>query len=126
MEKPPAERLTKDIAREVCLRSGSKATIVGAISQPANKFPIALKAFNCETNAIVASASTEAESRDQVLSKLGEAATELRLKLGESLPSVKEHTHPIYQLVTTSSLEALWRTIRSGRLRSCSWLVLMS
>jgi DNA-binding winged helix-turn-helix (wHTH) protein/tetratricopeptide (TPR) repeat protein len=107
MERAPGERLTKDVAREVCARSGSKAYIVGAISQSANKFPITLKAFDCETNALVASATTEAENRDQVLSKLGDAATELRRKLGESLPSVEKHNHPMYQLVTTSSLAAL-------------------
>jgi len=107
MEKPAGERLTKDIAREVCLRSGSKAYIVGAISQSANKHPITLKAFNCESNTLFASANTAAESRDQILSKLGEAATELRRKLGESLPSIENHNHPIYQLATTSSLEAL-------------------
>jgi tetratricopeptide (TPR) repeat protein len=107
MEKPSGERLTKDIAREVCLRSGGKAYIVGAIAQSADKYPITLNAFSCETNALVASAASEAESRDQVLGKLGDAAAELRLKLGESLPSVKEHSHSMYQLVTTSSLEAL-------------------
>jgi DNA-binding winged helix-turn-helix (wHTH) protein/tetratricopeptide (TPR) repeat protein len=107
MERPPGDRLTKDIAREVCVRSGSKAYIVGAISQSANKYPITVKAFNCETNALVASANAEAESRNEVLSKLGDAATELRRKLGESLPSVEKHNHPMYQLVTTSSLAAL-------------------
>jgi DNA-binding winged helix-turn-helix (wHTH) protein len=107
MERPSAERLTKDIAKEVCVRSGSKVYIAGAISQSADKYPISLKAINCETNLVVASARAEAESRDQVLNKLGDAAVELRRRLGESLPSIEEHNHPIYQLVTTSSLEAL-------------------
>lgn len=107
MEKPAGERLVKDVSREVCVRSGSKAYIVGAISQSADKYPILLKAFNCETNAIVASANAEAVGRDQVLGKLGDAAAELRHKLGESLPSVQQHNDPIYQLATTSSLAAL-------------------
>jgi eukaryotic-like serine/threonine-protein kinase len=107
MEKPSGERLTRDIAREVCLRSGSKAYIVGAIAQSADKYPMTLSAFNCETNALIASAAAEAESRDQVLGKLGDAAAELRRKLGESLPSIEKNNHPMYRLVTTSSLAAL-------------------
>ena len=107
MERPSAERLTNNVAKEVCVRSGSKVYIVGAISQSAEKYPINLKAINCETNAIVASTNAEAESRDQVLNKLGDASANLRRKLGESLPSVEKHNHSIYQLVTTSSLEAL-------------------
>lgn len=90
MERPPGERRTKDVAREVCVRSPSKACIVGAISQSAVEYPITLKAFSCETIAIVASANAAAESRDQVLRKLGDAAAELRRKLDESLPSLKK------------------------------------
>ena len=48
----------------------------------------------------------EAETKEQVLKKLGEATTKLRQKLGESLASIQKFDAPIEQ-ATTSSLEAL-------------------
>ncbi len=54
----------------------------------------------------IAREQVEAGSKEQVLSSLGKAASELREKLGESLSSIKKHDVPIEQ-ATTSSLEAL-------------------
>src|SRR4030095_8541481 len=48
----------------------------------------------------------EAVSKEQVLSALGNAATTLREKLGESLSSIQRYDVPIHQ-ATTSSLDAL-------------------
>jgi tetratricopeptide (TPR) repeat protein len=48
----------------------------------------------------------EADSREQVLKSLDQAASSLRQKMGESLASVKQFTTPLEQ-ATTSSLEAL-------------------
>src|SRR6185295_3293108 len=55
---------------------------------------------------VLARAQTKAESTDQVLEAVGRAATDLRLKLGESLRSIQKFDAPIEQ-ATTSSLEAL-------------------
>jgi tetratricopeptide (TPR) repeat protein len=48
----------------------------------------------------------EAESKERVLRALGDAATQLRRKLGESLASIQKYDVPLEQ-ATTSSLEAL-------------------
>ena len=55
---------------------------------------------------MLAREQTEAEGKEQVLRRLGEAATKLREKLGESLSSIQRFDAPLDQ-VTTSSLEAL-------------------
>ena len=106
MNRQPGERLTNELAREVCLRSNSKALLEGSIGIVGSHYLIVLKAVKCETGDTVASTEAEAPDRDNVLRKLGEASNELREKLGESLISVKRFNKPLDE-VTTSSLEAL-------------------
>ncbi|MDQ5846446.1 MAG: protein kinase, partial [Acidobacteriota bacterium] len=106
MGRPPDERITKDIAREICQRQGLKAMLAGSISSLGSNYVITLDAQNAQTGESIAREQVEATSKEQVLSALGQAAVELREKLGESLASIKKHDVPIDQ-ATTSSLEAL-------------------
>jgi pentatricopeptide repeat protein len=106
MGRPVGQRLTHEVAAEVCVRSNSKALLEGSISNLGQRYLIALKAVNCQTGDTLASAEAEAADRDSVLKRLGEAGNELRGKLGESIASVKRFSTPLDQ-VTTSSLEAL-------------------
>jgi len=106
MNRPAEERLTNDVAHDVCLRTNSKALLEGSISSVGTHYMIGLKAVDCQTGDTLASAQTEAANRDAVLKQLSNVGDELRPKLGESLISVKRFNKPLDQ-VTTSSLEAL-------------------
>jgi tetratricopeptide (TPR) repeat protein/predicted Ser/Thr protein kinase len=106
MGRSPDERLTSDLARELCLRSGSKAMLAGSVASLGSQYVITLNAINCATGDSLAQEQAEAGSKEQVLGALGSAATKLRGRLGESLASVQKFDVPIEQ-VTTSSLEAL-------------------
>lgn len=106
MGRSEDERLTKDVAREICQRQGIKALLLGTISSLGNNYVITLEAQNAETGESLAREHVEASSKEQVLASLGKATSELREKLGESLSSISKHYVPIEQ-ATTSSLEAL-------------------
>ena len=106
MGVPPDARLTGDLARQVCQRSGSTAMLVGSISPLGSHYVIGVKAINCRTGDSLGDVQAEATSREQVLSALGKAAARMREKLGESLASVQKYDTPIEQ-ATTSSLDAL-------------------
>lgn len=106
MNRSPDERVTKEISREICQRQGLKAFLSGTISPLGGNYVITLDATNAQTGDTIALEQTEAESKEQVLTALGRAATKLREKLGESLASIHNYDVPIYQ-ATTSSLEAL-------------------
>jgi eukaryotic-like serine/threonine-protein kinase len=105
MGRSPDERVTDLIAREICQRQGLKAFISGSITNLGNNYAIALKAVNAQTGDEMARDQIEAEGKEQVLKALGEAASQIREKLGESLSSIQKFDAPIK--VTTSSLEAL-------------------
>src|SRR5688572_17473405 len=106
MGRPPEERLTKDVAKEICERQGLKAMLIGSIASLGSTYVVTLEAVNARSGESIAREQVEAGSKEQVLSALGKAASELREKLGESLSSIKKHDVPIEQ-ATTSSLEAL-------------------
>ncbi|HEX4714316.1 MAG TPA: protein kinase, partial [Ktedonobacteraceae bacterium] len=106
MTKPKDTRLTPELAREVCQRTGSAATIEGSIANLGSQYVIGLMAVNCVNGDVLAQEQVAAEGKEQVMKALGTAATGLRKKLGESLRSVEKYDAPI-DGVTTSSLEAL-------------------
>src|SRR5438132_2573282 len=106
MKRKPDERVTREVAKEICQRFGLKAMLVGSITPLGAHYVLALEAVNAQTGDILARAQTEAESKERVLEALGVAATDLRQKLGESLRSIQKFDAPINQ-ATTSSLEAL-------------------
>jgi serine/threonine protein kinase/tetratricopeptide (TPR) repeat protein len=100
------DRMTQEVAREVCLRTNSKAMLAGSIGAIGSHYLVGLKAVNCQNGDTLASAEAEAAGRDDVLRALGTAGNQLRQKLGESLASVQKFGRPLDQ-VTTPSLEAL-------------------
>ena len=100
------DRMTQEVAREVCVRTNGKAMLAGSIGAVGSHYLVGLKAVNCQNGDTLASAEAEAAGRDDVLRALGTAGNQLRQKLGESLASVQKFGRPLDQ-VTTSSLEAL-------------------
>src|SRR6201981_1413912 len=106
MGRPKNERLTPDLAREVCQRIGNKAILTGSISRLGAHYAIGMNALNCPTGDSLGSEQVEADSQEQVLKALGESATKMRRNLGESLKSIQRFDAPLEQ-VTTPSLQAL-------------------
>jgi len=106
MGRSPDERLTRDVMREICLRTASKALLVGSIANLGGRYAVGLKAENCQTGDSLGAAAEEAEGQAKVLQALDRAATTMRGKLGESLASIQKFDKPLQQ-VTTSSMEAL-------------------
>jgi len=105
MGRPTNERITVDVGRELCLRTGSKALLGGEISSLGSHYLIAVNAVACSNGDTLATEQVDAASKEEVLKSLSRAASSLRVKLGESLPSVQKFDVPIE--ATTSSLEAL-------------------
>jgi eukaryotic-like serine/threonine-protein kinase len=106
MGRPPDARLSNDVAREICIREGAKAMLTGSIASLGTHYVITLSALNAQTGDVLAREEKEAESKEQVLKSLDQAASSLRGKLGESIGSVQKFATPLEQ-ATTSSLEAL-------------------
>jgi tetratricopeptide (TPR) repeat protein len=71
-----------------------------------SQYVMGIKAVNCQTGDTLAQEQVIANSKEQVVPALGQAATKLRERLGESLKTVQKLATPIEQ-ATTPSLDAL-------------------
>jgi eukaryotic-like serine/threonine-protein kinase len=105
MGRSPGDKVTSDLAREICLRTGTKALLKGSISRLGTQYVVGVEAVNCETGDSLAKEQAEAASKEEVLKTLGQVAALMRTRLGESLASVQKFDVPIE--ATTSSLAAL-------------------
>ncbi len=106
MGRSPDERVTREVAREICLREGIKAMIVGSISSLGQNYVLTLEAVDAQTGDSLASEQAESAVKEKVLQDLGRLVSRLRARLGESLGSIQKFDAPL-ERATTPSLEAL-------------------
>ncbi len=114
--RSPGDRVTPEIARDLCQRAGSKATLIGSISSIGTHYAIGLRAVNCQNEEVLAEEQAEAGNREEVLTKLHDAGLRMREKLGESLASIRKYDVPM-EPATTPSLEALQAYSAALRIR---------
>ena len=105
MGRPATSKITRDVAREICIRTGSKAFLTGTISKLGDNYLVGIDAIGCNSGDTLAKEQEQAKGKDDVLKALGTASSTLRTKLGESLATVQKFDVPVE--ATTSSLEAL-------------------
>jgi eukaryotic-like serine/threonine-protein kinase len=106
MGRPADTPVTGETALEVCQRAGAKALLAGSITRLGTQYVISIRGVNCRTGSVLAQDQVQTASKENVLRALGEAATQLRQKMGESLPTIREFDVPLEQ-ATTPSLDAL-------------------
>jgi tetratricopeptide (TPR) repeat protein len=107
MTRPANTALTPAVARELCLRAGSKAYIACSIASLGSEYVLGLKAVNCQNGDLLAQQQVTAAAKEKVLDALGEASSRLRGQLGESMARVAQGSNVPLVEATTSSLEAL-------------------
>jgi eukaryotic-like serine/threonine-protein kinase len=119
MGHPADAKLTPEIARELCQRTGGTVVLDASIAQIGTQYNLILKAVNCSNGESLASAEGQASGKNHILDTLGKVASDIRNKLGESLSTVQKFDTPLVE-ATTPSLEALqafslgWKTITGG------------
>ncbi len=106
MGRSSDERLTGKTAVEVCQRANSKVAVQGSIASLGTIYLVGLAAMRCDTGELLANEQLQARRKEDVVDVLGQAASHLRGRLGESLPSIQKFNAPLEQ-ATTSSLDAL-------------------
>jgi len=105
MGRSPNEALTGRVATEVCMRLGGKVILVGTISNLGSRYVVGLQALGCANGQALAIGQAEADHKENVLKALDAVAAHVRVKMGESLPSLEKYDFP--SDATTRSLEAL-------------------
>lgn len=106
MQHKGDETLTPALAAEVCERNNAQAVLNGAIASFGSKYLLTLAADSCVSGKQIAAYKAEANSKEEVLHALDEAAGRVRKQLGESAASLERFQTPIAD-ATTPSLDAL-------------------
>jgi tetratricopeptide (TPR) repeat protein len=99
-------RITPEIARGVCERTGSAAVLDGSIAPVGSQYVMELRAKSCRTGDVLDQEQVQVPKKEDVLNALGRISSRLRERLGESLTTIQEHNTPLAD-ATTPSLEAL-------------------
>jgi serine/threonine protein kinase/Tfp pilus assembly protein PilF len=116
MGQPQDARLTPEIAREICERTGSAAILDGSITSLGSRYVLGLRARTCDVGNILDQEQAQAVRREDVLDSLSRIARQFRIRVGESLALVEQHSAPLWE-AKTSSLEALKAFTTGHKLR---------
>jgi len=106
MGRPATTRLIDDVAHEICVRTGSAASVKGSIAAVGSQYVLGLRAENCATGELLDQEQLQAARKEEVLNVLSELATKFRTRVGESLATIQQHSKPLEESAT-ASLDAL-------------------
>jgi DNA-binding winged helix-turn-helix (wHTH) protein/tetratricopeptide (TPR) repeat protein len=106
MGRSAEERLTPELAREICERTGSAAVLEGSIATMGSQYVMGLRAKSCRTGDVLDEEQVQAARKEDVLNALSQMSSKFRTRLGESLSTIEKHSTPLAE-ATTSSLDAL-------------------
>ena len=106
MAQPADARLTPEVGREICERSGSAAVLDGSVAGLGTQYVLTLRAKDCRSGDLLDEEQVQAGRKEDVLKALSQIASRFRARVGESLSTVKSHDKPLAE-ATTPSLEAL-------------------
>ena len=104
--RAPNDPVVGPLALDVCRREGAAVLLAGSIARLGSRYAVGIEALACGTGESVGRAVAEANDKEHVLTALEQVAERIRVKLGESGSSLRQHDVPLVR-ATTSSLEAL-------------------
>ena len=99
-------RLSGNVAREVCERTGAVAVIEGSIAKLHSQYVLGLRTKNCHTGDVLDEEQEQMAREEDVLDALSHIASKFRTRIGESLTTIEKYSTPLAE-ATTPSLEAL-------------------
>ena len=99
MSRAADARLTPEVAREVCERTGSTAVLEGSIASLGNQYVLWLRARNCRAGDVLFEAQAQAGRKEEVLNALSQMAGNFRTRGrragGEILDSTGRSDHDL-------------------------------
>ena len=106
MERPSDTRLSPEIAKEVCERTGTAAVLDGSIAKMGSQFVLGFRATDCRTGTLLDQQQVQVDRKEDVLHALTKVASDFRRRAGESIAELTAHDKPLEE-ATTPSLDAL-------------------
>jgi tetratricopeptide (TPR) repeat protein len=105
MQRPDTARLTAATGREVALREGLKAVLVGDVSRLGDGYVISSQLLGADSGQVLAGYRETAETASEIIPAVDRLSRTMRRRIGESLGRIR--ANPPLAGVTTGSLDAL-------------------
>jgi tetratricopeptide (TPR) repeat protein len=118
MAMRPGDRLTEAVARELAVRDGIPAVLLGEVTRVGTGYQISVRLVTPDSGRVLFRGRESATTDDAVLVAVQRLSARLRERAGESLRSVR--SAPALRQVTTPSLEALQLYSAAGRANAAS------
>jgi tetratricopeptide (TPR) repeat protein len=106
MGKPPGQRVTPSLGREICQRENIRGLLACSITRTGQEYVLTAQLIDPHTGDTVRSYTEHAHDEDHILEALDALSKKVREALGESLYQIHQASKPLPQ-VTTNSLTAL-------------------
>ncbi len=115
MKQKPDEPITAVIARDLCERTNSQASLHGMVVHSGQHFLLTEEATSCVDGTTLAAAHQEADKPEYLPRSIDKLSESIRHQLGESRSSVARFNARLAP-ATTASLEALKAYSEAGRM----------
>jgi DNA-binding winged helix-turn-helix (wHTH) protein/tetratricopeptide (TPR) repeat protein len=106
MGQPPETQVTGQVAREVCVRTGTAALLEGSIQNVGARYVLNLRSTNCRTGDVIDREQAEVARKEEVLEAITRMTRGFRKRVGESGATLEKHDVPLAE-ATTTSIDAL-------------------
>src|SRR5512146_207682 len=93
------------LARDIALREGAKAYVIGSVAKVGSAFTITAQLLSAERGDVLAAVRETAADSTKLIAAVDRTSRTLRFRIGESLRDLRET--PALRQVTTASLPAL-------------------
>jgi serine/threonine-protein kinase len=107
MQRPDTSRITAATGREVALREGLKAVLVGEVSRLGDGYVVSAQLVGADSGQVLAGYRETAGTASEIIPAVDRLSRALRRRIGESLARIR--ANPPLAEVTTGSLDALRR-----------------
>jgi len=106
MGKPPNERISVDIGREVCQREGVGLLVAPVVSKDEEKYILEAQVLDPKTGEVLYETTVGASGMEGITDTVSKLANDLRNRFGESRWDLYRKTKPL-AAATSKSLDAL-------------------
>lgn len=113
MQREPSMKLTPEIAREIAMREGAGAVILGETSAAGSGFVLMAQLVDAESGDVLLAVRAEAADSTQIIGAIERLSRKLRAGIGESVASIRNA--PPLERAVTASLPALQRFTAGNR-----------
>ncbi len=120
MRRNPPTRVTPEIAREICQRTASAASIESSLSKAGSGYLLSISARSCTAGDLLDQAQSQVANKDDVLNEVRRLTVRLQSRSATLFATPQKNAAPL-EAATTSSLEAL-KSFSAARLRTYDML----